>query len=84
MESLDVYQIISHFQNLHSEKLVVYNSDDITIYIAESAAKFLDKYEEKRYRPMKIPFRTEKYIECILDGASYIVVCNESTEYLLE
>ena len=82
MEIFDEYKIISHFQALNPEKLVVYVSDDITIYIADR--DFFSKYEEKRFRSYNpIPFLGTRYIECVLDGSTYFVERNEKTEYLL-
>ena len=77
LSTLDEYQIISHFQNLYSGKLVVYSSDDTTIYIVNH--DFFDGYPEKSCPCTNVP-RRGRYINCELDGAPYIV---ERTEHLL-
>ncbi len=82
MDSLDQYQMLSHFQQLYTTKLVVLNVEDITIYIADNG--FFDKYQDKRYEAaIVIPSRSEKYINCNLDGSEYIVVNTKDTCHLL-
>ena len=76
MQFLDVYNVLSHFQKLNPENLVVYNVDDITFYITD--LDFFKKYSDKKYRTFKPLLHEEKYIDCVLDGASYIVVYNEN------
>lgn len=75
MQSLDVYHVLSHFQKLNPEKLVAYNVDDITFYIADF--DFFEQYSDKKYRTFKPLLHEKKYIDCVLDGASYIVAYNE-------
>ena len=82
MSSLDVCQILSHFQEENPQKLVIWVCDDMTIYIRDH--DFFGGYEDRKYGLHNpIPFRKEKYIECMLDGCMYLVVRNEYTEILL-
>lgn len=79
MNSLCTYQILSHFQEENPTKLVVFNVDDITIYIAER--NFLDNYKDKTFKPRLN--RGITYIQCTLDGAPYVIVYDDNTKHLI-
>ena len=79
METISILQALALIQNQHSDKIVIYDSDEIAFHLVSN----LDAVREKTKTVEVEIHQNKRFLSILGDRIYYYVVLNEKTQDLL-